>query len=273
MQAWNNIYDTFSPVAFSIFGFNVYWYSLCYAAILLGWLISAIYFIKKFSLPVQPLMFGLLFIWAELGVVIGARVTDVIVYSPNTAYYLTHPWQIFNPFANGKFTGIRGMSYHGGVIGFIIAVILFCKKYKQDFWLYSDICALSGAFVYFLGRIGNFLNKELFGKVTDLQNTPWAIIVNGQVRHPSQLYEAFLEGICVFIALLFLRKFTKVYGELFAYYIMLYAAARIICEFFREPDLLFLGISVGQLLSFAMFIAGFAIFVYLRKFKRYHPIA
>lgn len=271
-ETWNNIYSTFNPLAFSIFGFNVYWYSLCYITALLLALVLAKYFVKLYKMPIAEKMLDNYFVWAELGVILGARLGYIIIYDVNTAFYLTHPWQIFNPFANGEFVGIRGMSYHGAVLGFIIATLLFCRRHKQDLWLYLDLCALSIPLAYFFGRVGNFLNQELFGRETDLASTPWAIIVDGVPRHPSQLYEGVLEGFGVFFALLIAKKFQKANGELIAYYAIFYTLARFICEFYREPDaplgFVFLSFSMGQVLSFIMFSAAVSLLVYLRANKK-----
>lgn len=271
MNAWNNIYSSFDPLAFSIFGFNIYWYSLCYITALVLALFLAKYFVRLYQMPIANKMLDNYFIWAELGVILGARLGYIIIYDTSTAFYLTHPWQIFNPYANGEFVGIRGMSYHGAVLGFIIATWLFCRRHKQNLWLYLDLCALSIPLAYFFGRVGNFLNQELFGRETDLVSTPWAIIVDGVARHPSQLYEGVLEGFGVFFALLFAKKFQKANGELIAYYAIFYTLARFICEFFRQPDsqlgFLLFGLSMGQLLSLLMFGAGFVLLIYLKSTK------
>ena len=271
MDTWNNIYSSFDPLAFSIFGFNVYWYSLCYIIALLLALILAKYFVKLYKIPIAEKMLDNYFIWAELGVILGARLGYIIIYDTNTAFYLSAPWQIFNPYANGEFVGIRGMSYHGAVLGFIIATFLFCRKHKQDLWLYLDLCALSIPLAYFFGRIGNFLNQELFGRETDLISTPWAIIVDGIPRHPSQLYEGVLEGFGVFFALLIAKRFQKANGELIALYAIFYTLARFICEFYRQPDaqlgFLIFGLSMGQLLSLLMFGAGILLLFYLKSSK------
>lgn len=271
MNTWNNIYSSFNPLAFSIFGFNIYWYSLCYITALVLALFLAKYFVRLYQMPIANKMLDNYFIWAELGVILGARLGYIIIYDTSTAFYLTHPWQIFNPYANGEFVGIRGMSYHGAVLGFIIATWLFCRRHKQNLWLYLDLCALSIPLAYFFGRVGNFLNQELFGRETDLVSTPWAIIVDGVARHPSQLYEGVLEGFGVFFALLFAKKFQKANGELIAYYAIFYTLARFICEFFRQPDsqlgFLLFGLSMGQLLSLLMFGAGFVLLIYLKSTK------
>ena len=150
-------------------------------------------------------------IWAELGIIIGARLGYIIFYDPNTIYYLSNPWQIFNPFTDGIFVGISGMSYHGALIGFILATIIFSKINSISFWLLSDIVAISVPLAYIFGRIANFMNQELIGKVS---NVPWAIYINGTLRHPSQLYEAILEGLFVFLILNYYSKYNKYVGQI-----------------------------------------------------------
>ena len=266
----NDIYSHFDPVAFSVFGLKVHWYGLCYVAALLVALVVAKYFVKRDKLGISSKMLDNYFIWVELGVILGARLGYIIIYDDFTSYYLLHPWQIFNPFgANGEFVGIRGMSYHGAVVGFIIATLWFAKKYKQNLCAYLDLCAISVPLGYFFGRVGNFLNQELIGRVTSLESTPWAILVDGVPRHPSQLYEAILEGLVVFVLLYIYRKYKRRDGELIALYAIFYTFARFVCEFFRAPDsnlgFIIAGLSMGQILSILMFIAGAWLLVYLRK--------
>ena len=170
MEIWNNIYNHFNPVAFSIFGFSVHWYGLMYILALVLALAMAKYLVKKDDIPISNQLLDNYFFWVEIGVILGARLGWVLVYSGEAGYYLTQPWQIFNPIHNGEFIGIRGMSYHGAVVGFLLATILFCKRYKQNLWQLLDLCAVCIPFGYTFGRIGNFLNQELFGRVTDV---PW----------------------------------------------------------------------------------------------------
>ncbi|WP_169753535.1 prolipoprotein diacylglyceryl transferase [Campylobacter mucosalis] len=266
MQIWNDIYNHFDPVAFKIFGFSVHWYGIMYILALLVALALAKYFVKKDRLPITDKMLDSYFFWVEVGVILGARLGWVLMYSGDAWFYITQPWQIFNPFYAGEFVGIRGMSYHGAVVGFLLSTWLFCKKYRQNLWLYLDLCAISIPLGYVFGRIGNFLNQELFGRVTDV---PWAINVLGAMRHPSQLYEAFLEGFVVFVVLFVYRKYQKFQGELICLYAMLYTLARFVCEFFREPDVglgfIFLNFSMGQILSFLMFVSACVIYLFLRK--------
>jgi len=266
MSAWSDVYNNFDPVAFSVLGFNFHWYGLMYVLALITALWIAKIVVKQDKIPISSSLLDNYFFWVEIGVILGARIGYIVIYDPNAGYYLTRPWQIFNPFYNGEFVGIRGMSYHGAVVGFLIATWAFCRKFKQDILLLLDLCAVSIPLGYFFGRIGNFLNQELFGRVTDV---PWAINVAGQMRHPSQLYEAVLEGLVIFVILFTYRKIKKFNGELIALYAMLYTSARFICEFFREPDFgigfVFLDFSMGQVLSFFMFLSGVFAYITLKK--------
>lgn len=266
MEFWQNIYSHFNVVAFSIFGLNVHWYGIMYVSALLLALFLAKIFVKKFNFKLSNKLLDNYFFWVEIGVILGARLGYILIYDSNTLWYLTHPWQIFNPYVNGEFVGIRGMSFHGAIVGFFLASFLFCKKYKQNLWIYLDLVALSVPLAYILGRIGNFLNQELFGRVTDV---PWGIYVEGVLRHPSQLYEAFLEGFVVFI-IVYLAKMKQSFdGELIVVYAASYSLARFICEFFREPDFgigfVLWGMSMGQILSLIMFIVALFFYIYLRK--------
>ncbi|CUU79849.1 prolipoprotein diacylglyceryl transferase [Campylobacter hyointestinalis subsp. hyointestinalis] len=266
LNSWNLIYSKIDPVAFKLFGLSVHWYGIMYVLALVVALLMAKYFAKKDSLGISNSLLDNYFFWVEIGVILGARLGYILIYDSNTSYYLLHPWQIFNPFANGEFVGIRGMSYHGAVVGFILATLMFCKRYKQNLWMLLDLVALSVPLGYFFGRIGNFLNQELFGRVT---NEPWAIMVAGSLRHPSQLYEAVLEGLVLFVILFIYRKYKKFDGELIAMYAMLYTLARFLCEFFREPDFgigfVAFGMSMGQILSICMFAFGFIVYINLKK--------
>lgn len=268
MEFWRNIYSHFDVIAFSIFGFNVHWYGIMYVSALLLALFLAKIFARKFNFKLSDKLLDNYFFWVELGVILGARIGYILIYDSNTLWYLAHPWQIFNPYVNGEFVGIRGMSFHGAIAGFLIASFLFCKKYKQNMWIYLDLVALSVPLAYILGRIGNFLNQELFGRVTEVS---WGIYVEGVLRHPSQLYEAFLEGFVVFIIVYLARMRQSFNGELIVIYAGAYSLARFICEFFREPDFgigfVLWGMSMGQVLSLLMFASAVLMYFYL-KFKK-----
>jgi len=168
--------------------------------------------------------------------------------------------------------GIRGMSYHGAVVGAIIGSWLFHRKHPKVLSKIADVVALSIPVGYIFGRIGNFLNQELVGRATD---EPWGILVNGVLRHPSQLYEAFLEGFVVALILFFYRKYKKFDGELIALYGILYGIMRFIAEFWREPDVqlgyLYGGwLTMGQIQSTIMILIFIAIYIFLWKRAKTH---
>ena len=252
MDFWQNIYSQFDPVAINLGPIAVHWYGIMYALALLSAIFVAKWLIKKDKLPISGDLFDSYIWWVEIGVILGARLGYIAFYDPNAMYYVTHPWQIFNPFINGEFTGISGMSYHGAFIGFLIASILFCRKNKVSFWFLADISVIGISAGYVFGRIGNFFNQELVGRATDVS---WAIDVNGVLRHPSQLYEAFLEGILIFAILFAIRHKKKFDGQLAIMYGVLYSIARIIAEVFRQPDVQ-LGFIYSDWLTMGMLISG-----------------
>jgi phosphatidylglycerol:prolipoprotein diacylglycerol transferase len=268
MTYWNNIYTHFNPIAFSVGGINVHWYGMMYVLALLVALYFAKYIAKRDNLGISEDELDNYFIWIEIGVILGARLGYIIFYDSHTIYYLMHPWQIFNPFMDGKFVGIRGMSFHGAIIGFLLGTFFYWLRHKKsNIWKILDLVALSVPIGYIFGRVGNFLNQELIGRVTEV---PWGIYVDGVLRHPSQLYESFLEGFVVFLILYLYRKRKKFDGELMALYGFLYSIARFIAEFFRKPDFqlgFVIGdwMSMGQLLSLLMILASLILYIYLYR--------
>ncbi|MCR1810934.1 MULTISPECIES: prolipoprotein diacylglyceryl transferase [Sulfurospirillum] len=271
MPFWNHIYAHFDPVAFKLGPVAVHWYGLMYMLALLGALYAAKFFVKKDALGFSNQILESYFIWIEIGIVLGARIGYILFYDPHLDYYLAHPWQMFNPFMDGTFVGIRGMSYHGAIVGFLLGTWFFYLKYKVNIWRLLDLVALSVPVGYIFGRIGNFLNQELFGRVTDV---PWGIYVDGVLRHPSQLYEALLEGLAVFLLLYMYRSSKKFDGELIALYGLFYSLARFTAEFWREPDFqigfVYGGwMSKGQALSLVMAVASLVLYgVIKRRTKR-----
>ena len=269
MIVWNSIYSHFNPIAFQIFGIAVHWYGIMYVLALLFALFVAKWIAKRDNYPIPDTLLDSYFIWVEIGVILGARLGYILFYDPYTSYYLSHPWQIFNPFdVNGEFVGIRGMSYHGAVIGFLIASVWFARVKKVNFWLFMDLAGLSIPLGYVFGRIGNFLNQELVGRET---SSAFGIYVDGILRHPSQLYEAFLEGIIVFVVLYLYRKRARFVGEIGILYGVLYSLMRFVAEFFREPDaqlgfIAFGWLTQGQLLSLC--IGGFCFLLWLYEGAR-----
>ncbi len=272
MDFWNNIYNNFNPVAFNLGTLSVHWYGIMYALALLSAIYIGHWIVKKDNLDISKDTLDSYIWWVEIGVILGARIGYILFYDTNTSYYLTHPWQIFNPFADdGTFVGISGMSYHGALAGFIIASLLWCKKNKISFWFMVDIAALAVPLGYIFGRIGNFINKELVGRATDV---PWGIYVNGILRHPSALYEAFLEGFVVFVILFLIRTKKQFDGQLGLLYVILYSIMRIIAETFRQPDIqlgFLLGTSwltMGMIISFIFAILCIIVYVIvLKRFK------
>lgn len=204
-----------------------------------------------------------LVLYCIVGLVVGARLFSVLFYD-GTTYYWTHPWMIFWPFRDGRFIGLPGMSYHGGLIGAIVGSLLFCRKYRFNFLSIADTVSYAAPLGYTFGRLGNFINGELFGRVS---TRPWAIVFpdaplfstnyawvreiadslgiayqTGQLvnlpRHPSQLYEALFEGLLLFCFLWFIIKKQKnlVPGMGLAWYMIGYGTVRFIIEYFRSPD-------------------------------------
>jgi len=268
LENWQNIYSYFDPVAFNIASIAVHWYGIMYATALLIAIYMGHYIIKKDNSSISSDVLDSYIWWAEIGVILGARIGYVLFYDTNAIYYLTQPWEIFNPFQNGEFVGISGMSYHGALIGFIIATTLFCKKHKLSFWILADIASLAVPLGYIFGRIANFLNQELIGRTTDM---PWGILVDGVLRHPSALYEAFLEGFVIFVILFLYRTRRKFDGEIALLYVMLYSFMRIVAENYRQPDIqlgFLLGTSwltMGILISLGFISLGLILYIYKLK--------
>jgi phosphatidylglycerol---prolipoprotein diacylglyceryl transferase len=243
------------PIALQLGPLAVRWYSLAYVAgILLGWWLILREHAQRPLPGLTPKAIDNMVIAAVLGIMLGGRLGFVLFYKPD--YFLAHPGEIFHIWEGG-------MSFHGGFLGFIIAFYLFCRKYNIGYLALMDLMAVAAPIGLFCGRIANFINGELYGRVTDV---PWGMVFphGGELpRHPSQLYEAGLEGVALFTVLLLLLKFTRVRqktGMLCGIFLAGYALSRITVEFFREPDayLGFLagGVTMGQLLSLPMLLLG-----------------
>ena len=237
INTWQQLPSHISPSLFSIGSFQLRYYSLMY---LVGFAIVyflTVYRIKKENYDYTMETVQDYLVWAMLGMILGARFGYVLFY--NFSYYLYHPLEIIVPFdfSNGiKFVGLSGMSYHGGLIGIVIVTVLFCRKRKIKLWNFVDLFCPAIPLGYTFGRIGNFINGELYGRVTTM---PWGMYFpidsTHSLRHPSQLYEAFFEGIVLFTALWLIRK-NKADGFLIGFYLCGYGFVRFFIEFFREPD-------------------------------------
>jgi phosphatidylglycerol:prolipoprotein diacylglycerol transferase len=235
------------------------WYGMMY---LLGF--GASYLLVKFQMRKKGLdlgkdFLGSLYSYLVLGLLIGARLGYVVFY--NFSYYAVHPLEIFAVWQGG-------MSFHGGIIGSVIAGILFCRKIRHDFWEIADLVVATAPIGIGLGRLGNFINGELYGRVSDL---PWAMVFPSGgpfPRHPSQLYEFLFEGVVLFIVLWTLKNRGFRPGVLTGVFILLYGFLRFIIEFFRQPDPqigFVLGpFTMGHILCSAMILIGSAL-VYIRS--------
>ena len=224
---------------------------------------------KKFEEKMQSILLDFLLV-IFLFALIGGRIGYVFFYDP--AYFFAHPLSIISPFdLNGTFRGIFGMSYHGALLGALLGSFLFLKKRKISFFAWADFVAPAIPLGYFFGRIGNFLNGELYGRATNSFVGMYFQSDLGRLRHPSQLYEALLEGLFLFLILWKFDKKKMRKGLLFSFYLIGYGLVRILVEFFRQPDAqigLLLGFfSMGQVLSLVMIFFGFFLVVLIRSKK------
>ena len=253
-----------NPIFINLGPLSIRWYSLAYIfGILLG-LYYGKYLIKYFYTKINISEKNLddYVIWAVGGIILGGRLGYVFFY--NLEYYITSPEDILKVW-NG------GMSFHGGLLGIILSSFLFSKKNRISFWSLTDLLACISPIGIFFGRIANFINAELVGKVTDV---PWALVFpqyDKLARHPSQLYEALLEGVALFLIMNFLiRKKNIKSGYLSILFLVLYSLFRMIGELFREPDqqlgYLLFGLSMGSILSLLTISAG-CVFVLFFKQK------
>jgi len=253
-------YPQIDPVIFHVGPLAVRWYGLMY---LLGFgaaylLIRHLSRLRELSLSkdgVSDLLFYLV-----LGVIVGGRLGYILFY--NLGQYLSHPLEIFAVWQGG-------MSFHGGLLGVFAATVIFCRRRKLPILLTGDILVTSATIGIGLGRIGNFINAELWGRVTDL---PWGMVFPGGgplPRHPSQLYEATLEGLLLFLILYLLNRRKVAEGVPFFCFFIGYGLFRFLVEFVRQPDaqlgFLWWGATMGQLLSLPMMLFGIAGIFYLNR--------
>jgi len=251
--------NNFDPVAFQIISFEIRWYSLAYiAGIIIGWMLCKKIFIRKSDINEK---FDDYVTYLVIGIIIGGRLGYIIFYNFN--YYINNFFDIFKVWEGG-------MSFHGGLIGIIVASILFSKKNNQDSFLYMDLVSLVAPIGIFFGRLANFINSELYGTPTDI---PWAVTfvqVDNLSRHPSQLYEAILEGVILFIILMYFKNkdYLKKPGLISGLFLIFYSLFRFFIEFVRVPDeqlgYLIFELSMGQIISLIFFVIGIILF-YLKN--------
>ena len=259
----------FNPILIDLGLVQIRWYSIAYIlGILIGW-IYASQILKRIKLndynftAIKQLDFDNLIIYLVLGIILGGRFGYIIFY--NFDYYSEHLIQIF-------YIWQGGMSFHGGLFGVVVAILIFSRKTNINFLKYGDIISCVAPIGIFFGRISNFINGELYGKVSNL---PWAIIfpsADNLSRHPSQIYEAILEGVVLFLIInyfAFKKKLIFKTGYISSFFLISYSILRIFAEFFREPDshigLFFNYFSLGVILSLVTIIIGLVIILSVKK--------
>ena len=254
--------NNFDPIAFQIMSFEVRWYSLAYIlGIVVGWILCKKIFIKNSDISEK---FDDYITYLIIGIILGGRIGYVIFY--NFSYYLDNIFDIFKIWQGG-------MSFHGGLLGVIASSYIFAKKNNQNPFFYLDQVSLVAPIGIFFGRLANFINSELYGTAT---NMPWSVIfveVDNLSRHPSQLYEAILEGIILFLILIYFmnKGYLKKPGLISGLFLILYSLFRFFVEFFRVPDeqigYLFLNLTMGQIISLVFASIGITLF-YLKNENR-----
>lgn len=253
-------YHGIKPYIFKMGRFELRWYGLMY---ILGFVSSYFLFtrqVRKKGLEIGREETESLYFHMIAGLIVGARLGYVVFY--DLGGYLGDPLEIFAVWRGG-------MSFHGGGIGVLLAVVLFSKRRRRDFWLMMDLVAATAPAGLFFGRLGNFINGELFGRPTDL---PWAMVFpegGGVPRHPSQIYEALLEGVLLFVILWALKDRVKRSGMVFSAFLVLYGSFRFMVEFVREPDpqIGFVAgpFTMGQALCALMIALGIGVFLLRRR--------
>lgn len=256
-------HPNFDPVAIQIGPVAIHWYGLMY---ILGFL--TVHWLAKSQLKergewdrvISAQHFEGLFTWLIIGVVAGGRIGYILFY--NLAYYFQHPLEIF-------YVWQGGMSFHGGLLGPVLLGWWYCHRNRLPFLMLGDRLFVAAPLALAFGRLGNFINGELWGRVTDVS---WGMVfpqAGPEPRHPSQLYELALEGLLLFCLLWLTRRKEWPDGMRIALFLIGYAIARIFCEMFRQPDpqigFLFASVTMGMLLSSLMLLAGIIWLVYLRK--------
>ncbi len=251
--------NNFDPVAFQFMSFEIRWYSLAYIlGIVIGWILCKKIFIKKLEISEK---FDDYITYLIIGVILGGRIGYIVFY--NFSYYLDNFLDIFKIWQGG-------MSFHGGLLGIIVSSYIFAKKNNQNPFFYLDQVSLVAPVGIFFGRLANFINSELYGTVSDV---PWSVIfikVDNLSRHPSQLYEAILEGLILFIILIYFtnKNYLNKPGLISGLFLIFYSIFRFLVEFFRVPDeqigYLILSLTMGQIISLVFASIGMSIF-YLKN--------
>ncbi len=251
-------YPSINPTIVKLGPIQIRWYGVMY---ILGFAVSYLlvkYQIRKKRLDIDTGVINDLFLYLIIGLIVGARIGYVVFY--NLAFYFSHPLKLLAVWEGG-------MSFHGGLIGIVLAGIIFVRKKRIDFWQLADLVAVTAPIGLGLGRLGNFINAELYGRVTSL---PWGMVfpAGGDLpRHPSQLYEFLLEGVLLFAILWRIKDVPLTKGGVFCIFVILYGIFRFFVEFFRQPDpqigFIFSFFTMGQALSILMVMVGLVL-IYAR---------
>ncbi len=250
--------NNFDPVALNFLSIKIHWYSIAYIlGIIFGWIYCKKKLIKDNTILK---LFDDLLAYIIIGIIIGGRLGYVLFY--NLKYYLENIPEIFMIW-NG------GMSFHGGLLGVIVATFFFSKKHKINLYIFLDLISLSAPIGIFFGRIANFINSELYGKETDVLWSVKFLAIDNVSRHPSQIYEAILEGLILFVLLNYFAKknFNKKPGVISSLFLIFYSIFRFLAEFYRTPDpqigYIVFNLSLGQIISIVFFAIG--IYLFLKK--------
>mgnify|MGYP004516617275 FL=1 len=261
----NELFQSLDPIAFSVGPLSVRWYGLAYLAgfIVTGFVMCRVARRWDLDLSIDDIMS--IVIGVAFGVIIGGRLGYVLFYG--TGYYLEHPAEIIA-------TWDGGMSFHGGLVGAVVGGSIVCRQYKISIPTICDLAVIGATWGIFFGRCANFVNGELWGKECDL---PWAVAFpsgGGVFRHPSQLYEAVLEGLVIFCVLWALsrKRPARPQGTFMGTFLLLYGVFRFLIEFVRVPDAqlgyLFGPITMGQCLSLPLVVLGIALLVVAHRLNR-----
>lgn len=254
MNLFSFAFPNIDPVLLSIGPLKVHWYGIAYIiGIVAGWR-YALYLVRHYAPDLKEKDFDDFVTWIVIAIIVGGRLGHILIYE--AGYYFSHPLEIL-------MTWRGGMSFYGGLVGVIIATLIYCKRRSINPFRFADVMAATVPIGLGLGRVANFINGELYGTITDV---PWAVeFPQGGLlpRHPSQLYEAFLEGLVLFLILGFVwhrTKLSKTPGRITGLFLVGYAVSRFLVEYVREPDIVYTILSMpfttGQLLALPFLAIG-----------------
>ena len=256
-----------NPVAFRLSGIDIYWYGIFYALALLGSWMVATFILRRLrtqnAIVPSKQQFDSFMFWAIVWAVIGSRLGHVLFFEPT--YYAEHPIEILL-IRNG------GLAFHGGFIAVAIFIYYFCRKNNFRIMTMCDILCFSASFGIFIGRLANFFNQELYGKIATVDHAVIFQFVDKMPRYPTQIYESLFEGLLNFIVMLYVWGFTrgKIIGSgVFTFiFCTIYSISRFIIEFYKDVETNFWGLTTGQILSILMFLIGIIILLWTKKVNK-----